>query len=171
MEDPRIQLARQAIQHYLENSEYLDLPADLPETLTQQAAGAFVSLKTSAGELRGCIGTFLPTKANLGLEIINNAVHAATQDPRFMAVELEELADLKISVDVLSEPEPTTREELDPHQFGIIVKADDGRSGLLLPDLEGVDTVDQQVEITCQKAGINPKEEFNIEKFKVKRYE
>lgn len=132
-------------------------------------AGVFVSLK-KFGELRGCIGTTAPTTANIVAEIIQNAVSAGCHDPRFSPVRPDELADLVYSVDVLGVPEPVTdRSQLDPARYGVIVSKA-GRSGLLLPDLEGVDTVEEQLSIACRKAGIGTHEDYRIQRFEVIRY-
>jgi AmmeMemoRadiSam system protein A len=136
----------------------------------QQRAGVFVSIHKKNGELRGCIGTFQPTTANVAEEIIQNAVSAATNDPRFDEIREDELDDLEISVDVLSPPEPVdSLKELDPKRYGVIVQSG-WRRGLLLPDLEGVDSVQQQVEIAMRKAGIRPGEPITLYRFEVKRY-
>ena len=128
-----------------------------------------MSLKKK-GELRGCIGTFGPTQLTIGAEIIVNAVSAATQDPRFSPVKAQELADITISVDILSEPEQVNSLcALDPQQYGVIVRKG-RRSGLLLPMLEGVTTVEEQVAIAMQKAGIRPDEEIDLLRFSVTRY-
>ena len=132
-------------------------------------AGTFVSLHRR-GQLRGCIGTFGPTQENVAEEIIHNSISSATQDPRFTPVEPRELADLEINVDVLSTPEPVSDlEELDPKRDGIIVSAG-RRLGLLLPDLDGVDTVAQQIDICRHKAGIGPNEPVQLQRFTVERY-
>jgi AmmeMemoRadiSam system protein A len=135
----------------------------------QGKAGVFVSLH-KGGELRGCIGTIEPAEGNIALEIINNAISAATRDPRFFPVTVDELPQLDYSVDVLTEPEPVASEkDLDPKKYGAIVEAG-WRRGLLLPDLEGVDTVERQIEICRVKAGIEPKEPVKLYRFEVKRY-
>ncbi len=122
------------------------------------------------GQLRGCIGTFAPTQPNIAAEIIQNAVSAGTQDPRFPPVEPAELPELDISVDILSEPERVDGlADLDPKRYGVIVRRG-RRSGLLLPDLEGVDRVEEQVAIAMQKAGISPAEEIELYRFSVTRY-
>jgi len=121
------------------------------------------------GQLRGCIGTISPVYNNLLAEIQHNAIAAATEDPRFSIVEPAELPELVYSVDVLGESEPAQRSELDPKRYGVIV-SDGRRRGLLLPDLEGVDTVEEQLLIALQKAGISPHEKYNIERFEVTRY-
>jgi len=135
----------------------------------KQRAGTFVSLH-KRGALRGCIGTFEPTCPNVAEEIIQNAISAATRDPRFPPVQDSELDDLEISVDVLSPPEPVeSMAELDPERYGVIVESG-WRRGLLLPDLEGVDTAEYQVEIARRKAGIGAHEPVQLYRFEVKRY-
>ncbi len=132
--------------------------------------GCFVSIKNSDGSLRGCIGTFMPTQADLSQEIIANALSAATRDPRFPPMRLEELEEAHISVDVLNEPEALLPGmALDPKIYGVIV-AKEGRRGLLLPDLEGVSKVPQQLAIAAQKAGIRDLEGAEIFRFTVVRY-
>ncbi|MDD3539285.1 MAG: AmmeMemoRadiSam system protein A [Atribacterota bacterium] len=164
-----VQLARQSIIYYLKNKKRLSLPDNLPPELTEKRAGVFVSLKKN-GKLRGCIGTFLPTQDNIALEIIENAISAAVHDPRFSPVTLDEVEKLTISVDILSIPEEVKDiSELDPKKYGIII-SHGYKKGLLLPDLEGVDTVEQQIDIARQKAGIYVNEDFKIERFEVKRY-
>ena len=137
----------------------------------KKRAGTFVSIHKH-GMLRGCIGTIEPTQPNVALEVIQNAISAATRDPRFPPITPDELDDLDIKVDVLSEPEPVkSLEELDPKRYGVIVKsARDWRRGLLLPDLEGVDTVEYQVDIARRKAGIRPDEPIELYCFEVVRY-
>jgi AmmeMemoRadiSam system protein A len=131
--------------------------------------GVFVSLHRR-GQLRGCIGTFSPTQPNVAQEVIRNAISSSTQDPRFDPVEPHELADLEINVDVLSTPEPIAGEaELDPRRYGVIVSAG-RRRGLLLPDLEGVDTVEDQIDICRRKGGIGPNEPVKLQRFTVARY-
>ena len=135
----------------------------------RQRAGVFVCLKVR-GMLRGCIGTFQPAEKNVAEEIVRNAVSAATCDPRFSCVRSEELPHIEYSVDVLTEPEPAKDlADLDPKRYGVIVQAG-GRRGLLLPDLEGVDTVEEQVSIAMQKAGIPPGAPVTLSRFEVKRY-
>lgn len=163
-----VALARQSLEHYLVRREYLTEPVGLPAELAGQA-GVFVSLK-KRGQLRGCIGTFGPTRPTIAAEIIHNAVSAATQDPRFPPVSLAELPEIDISVDILSAPERVdSLDDLDPRKYGVIVRRG-RRSGLLLPDLEGVDTVEEQVGIAMQKAGISPEEEIELYRFAVVRY-
>ncbi len=168
MEHPLVQLARKTIELYLRESKILDSPSELTEEMRQRA-GVFVSLHRH-GALRGCIGTFAPTQDNVAKEIIMNAISAATRDPRFIPMNGDELEDLEISVDVLSAPEPVKDiSELDAKKYGVIVSAG-GRRGLLLPDLDGVDTPQQQISICRQKAGISEKEPVQLAKFVVKRY-
>ena len=133
-------------------------------------AGAFCSIKKN-GSLRGCIGTISPVRDCLADEIVANAVSAAESDPRFSPITPDELCDLVISVDVLGEAEPIADEsELDPSRYGVIVSARDGRRGLLLPDLDGVDTVEEQVSIARRKGGIGPRERVSLQRFEVVRH-
>lgn len=166
---PFIQLARASIEHYLKTHKFLPLPHPVPKGM-EGRAGVFVSLKKH-GQLRGCIGTIEPVQENLAGEVIHNAVSAAVADPRFWPVDIKELPDLKISVDVLTPPEPVSSEaELDPRRYGVIVR-NGSRAGLLLPNLEGINTVAEQVSIARQKAGIGPDEPVKLERFQVVRYE
>ena len=123
------------------------------------------------GSLRGCIGTILPTTGSIAQEIANNAIKAAVSDPRFDLVSEDELPFLEINVDVLGDPEDIeSKEQLDVKRYGVIVSTSDGRRGLLLPDLEGVDTVDYQVAIAMQKGGISPDEKYYLQRFEVVRH-
>ncbi len=169
-EDPWVRLARTSLETYIRNGQQLtSLPDGLPEELTQRAAGTFVSLHLG-GRLRGCIGTIAPTAENVAWEIVNNAVSAATRDPRFAPVQPDELDALEYSVDVLGEPEVVTSlDKLDPKQYGVIVSCG-GRRGLLLPDLDGVDSVQQQIDIACKKGGIDASESYTLSRFKVVRH-
>jgi AmmeMemoRadiSam system protein A len=165
---PLVALAKDTVEKYVKEGKR---PAP-PKTLTQEMkekAGVFVSIH-SLGDLRGCIGTFEPQQRNVAAEVITNAISAAMRDPRFDPVTPDELKDLDYSVDVLTHPEPVADESaLDAKKFGIIV-ACGWRRGLLLPDLEGVDSVDEQIDICCQKGGISPEEPLQLYKFEVKRY-
>ena len=169
-EDPWVKLARLSLETWVTTGRQLErLPDGLPEELTGRAAGAFVSLHTD-GQLRGCIGTIAPTRETVAWEIVQNAVSACSRDPRFPPVRPEELEDLEYSVDVLGEPEPVdSAAQLDPRVYGVIVSSGH-RRGLLLPDLDGVDTAEQQLEIARQKGGIRPGEPFHIQRFKVVRH-
>jgi AmmeMemoRadiSam system protein A len=168
--DALVALARRAVETYVRERKVLDPdPLSGPEP---PRAGVFVSLHLPDGSLRGCIGTTEPTQPGVENEIVRNAISAATRDPRFYPLRPEELEGLDISVDVLGEPEEVSgTEELDPKRYGIILQTADGRQALLLPDLEGVDTVDQQVRITCRKGGIDPdRDRYRIFRFQVERH-
>ena len=168
MESLPVKWAKQSLKHFLDCQAYWPVPSDIPTEYSGQA-GVFVSLKKD-GELRGCIGTFAPTKQSIAAEIIANAVSAGTEDPRFWPVTAEELEKLTISVDILSLPERVRNQaELDPKRYGVIVKRG-RRSGLLLPDLEGVDRIEDQVAIARDKAGIAACEEVELYRFSVTRY-
>jgi AmmeMemoRadiSam system protein A/AmmeMemoRadiSam system protein B len=163
-------LARRTIETFVTSSQVIDRPDDLPE-LFNVRAGCFVSIKTRDGDLRGCIGTIDPVKDTLGEEIIANAISAATRDPRFAPVPATELPNLKYSVDVLSAPEPCSLDDLDPRLYGVIVEDESGfRRGLLLPNLEGIDTAEQQVEIASDKAGLTPNADVKLFRFRAERY-
>jgi AmmeMemoRadiSam system protein A len=169
---PLVQLARQAIEAYVRESRTIDPGARLTGEMKQRA-GTFVSLHNAHGQLRGCIGTFLPSQPNVALEVIHNAISAATRDPRFPPVRPRELAGLDVKVDVLSTPEPVAGpDDLDPVRYGLIVQAASGwpRRGLLLPDLPGVDTVEEQISICRRKAGIGPDEPIELSRFEVERH-
>ena len=168
-------LARLAIETYVQTGKQIPAPETLSDLLTVRAA-CFVSIKTyagktHAGELRGCIGTIEPLRQNLVEELIANAINAATRDPRFSPISAAELPDLRYSVDVLSAPEPAALADLDPKIYGVIVEDESGtRRGLLLPDIAGVDTVEQQVSIAAQKAAIAPGAAMKLSRFRVDRY-
>ena len=171
-EHPYVRWAIEVIENYILNGIKIEPRPDLPKELFERRAGAFVTLHKLDGSLRGCIGTYLPTQPNLALEIRENAIAAATRDPRFEPVRPEELDEIEVSVDILSEPVPVRSiDELDPKKYGIIVVSDK-RRGLLLPDIEGVDTVEEQIRIASLKAGIMyPYEKPEaIFKFTVERY-
>ena len=169
-EDPWVKLARRSLETYVKTGQRLtSLPEDLPAEMTTQQAGAFVSLHKN-GQLRGCIGTIAPTCDNLAWEIVQNAVSACSRDPRFSPVRPDELDELEYSVDVLGAPEPVdSPAALDPKTYGVIVSCG-GRRGLLLPDLDGVDSVEAQLSIALQKGGIRENEPYKIERFKVVRH-
>jgi hypothetical protein len=165
---PLVELARKSAETYVREGKTITMPSSLPSEMSGKA-GVFVSIK-KGGELRGCIGTFMPSFDSIGTETIMNAISAATKDPRFQPVREEELEDLTYSVDILSAPEKVKGvSELDPEKYGIIVISGQ-RRGLLLPDLEGVDTAEEQLRITRLKAGIPPHDEVEILRFEVKRY-
>lgn len=167
--DPLVSLAREAAEEYVRFGRMKISPVPLPVEL-QEKAGAFVCLKKH-GQLRGCIGTIAATEENLGREIIRNAVHAAVEDPRFEPVAEEELDDLVYSVDVLGAAERIDGlDQLDPTKYGVIVESGYKR-GLLLPDLDGVDTVEMQVSIALRKAGIQSGEPVALSRFQVIRHD
>ena len=200
-------LAKSAVENYIKENKIISSPKDLPEDFLKRRAGVFVTIEKK-NELRGCIGTYLPTRINIAEEVVHNAIAAATEDYRFGPIQKEELPYLSFTVYILSCPEPVKNiKELDPRKFGIIVKtgpftypnekevaldealphlpphlhleegsAFDGvipyKTGLLLPDLEGVDTIEQQIEICCQKGGIDPeREKIFIYRFTVEKYQ
>lgn len=176
-EDVYVRLARRTIEKYIISGRKLQMQGDLPkelrkempEEMFERRAGAFVSIKKD-GQLRGCIGTIQAVQSCLGEEIIENAVSASVRDPRFSPIEPEELESLVISVDVLGETEKiSSPEELDTERYGVIVTKG-RRRGLLLPNLEGIDTVEEQIAIAKQKAGIGAREEVELERFEVVRH-
>jgi len=194
------ELAKRATENYVREREIISLPGNLPKEFLEKKAGAFVTIEKSEDSeglfhsqeklsLRGCIGTYLPTRKNIAEEIIFNSIAAATEDYRFGPIREEELSCLRYTVYILNEPELVEDiKSLDPKKYGIIIKTVpivspdktdvvfDGhhtsKSGLLLPDLEGVDTVEKQISITCQKGGIDPVwEKFSIYRFTVEKYQ
>ncbi len=185
---PLILLTKLAIENYLKKGKIISSLNDLPEEFLTKRAGTFVTIEKD-GELRGCIGTYLPTRINIVEEIIRNAIAAATEDCRFGPIEKEELPYLSYTVYILSEPELVKNiKELDPKKFGVIVKTMPitfsqgtdvvfnghfvAKTGLLLPDLEGVDTTEKQLSIACQKGGIDPeREKIFIYRFTVGKYQ
>ncbi len=206
--NPYVSLAKEAMGNYIKEEKIISPPNDLPKEFFQRKAGVFVTIYTkyktpdTKCQLRGCIGTYLPTRQNIAEEIIHNAIAAATEDYRFGSIQKEELPYLSYEVSILSKPElvkdnksfaslsviaQQLSKELNPKKFGIIVKSQGfsspdvifnpapmpyQKTGLLLPDLEGINTVEKQISIACQKAGINPKtEKISIYKFTVEKYE
>jgi AmmeMemoRadiSam system protein A len=175
-ESPQTALARAVVESYVRTGRIPAAAAGgdegtLPEEMTARRAGVFVSIKKH-GALRGCIGTIAPTAGSVADEIRQNAVSAATRDPRFEAITEDELPYLSISVDVLGDAEPVASEDaLDPKRYGVIVSLG-GRRGLLLPDLDGVDTAAEQVSIAMKKAGIAERDRARVklERFEVVRY-
>ncbi len=165
---PIVELARQAVENYVRDRE-ISRPGKLTPEMREEA-GVFVSIH-KRGQLRGCTGTFQSTRSNVAREIIHNAIRSATRDHRFSPVTPEELPQLTYKVDILTKPEPvSSKSEMDPRKYGILVVYG-GRKGLLLPDLEGVDSVDQQIEIASAKGGINPDEPVKLYRFEVRRFE
>lgn len=166
---PLVQLAKDAVELYIREKRTLPVRTDeLPGELKERA-GVFVCLKVR-GMLRGCIGTFQPAEPTIAQETVRNAISAATCDPRFSCLRSEELGSIEYTVDVLTPPERIEdMRGLDPRRYGVIVQAGN-RRGLLLPDLEGVDTAEQQVGIAMQKAGIPPGTPVKLSRFEVRRY-
>lgn len=163
-------LARRAVETFVRERQLIEPDEQRPDSILNSKSACFVSIKT-AHDLRGCIGTIEPVKDTLAEEIVVNAVHAATRDPRFEPISAEELPNLRYSVDVLDSPEPARFEELDPAQYGVIVEDESGiRRGLLLPNIEGIDTAEQQVRIAARKAGIPPDMPLRLHRFRVRRF-
>jgi len=174
---PLVSLAARAVTEYVRHGQLLELPPADPLTPAlgarlSERAGTFVSIHKKNGDLRGCIGTFMPVRANVAEEVIANAIASASRDPRFYPIQESELDDLLISVDVLSEPEPIeSLHELDPQKYGVIVTDREGtRRGLLLPMLDQVQTAEQQVAIARHKAYIGADEPVQLFRFRVERY-
>jgi AmmeMemoRadiSam system protein A len=162
-----VRLAKRAVEAFVRKGEVIQLKRLSAEM--KEKAGVFVSIHKH-GELRGCIGTFEPQHDNVAEEIVANSISSASRDPRFLPVTKAELKKLEYSIDVLTRPEPVaSQEQLDPKKYGVIVEAG-WRKGLLLPDLEGVNTVEEQVDICRLKAGIDPDEPVKLYRFEVKRY-
>ena len=163
--NPYLLLAKQAIESYIKARKIIAPPEDLSKEFFERKAGVFVTINTkykiqnTKYELRGCIGTYLPTRINIAEEIIRNAIAAATEDYRFGPVQEKELSSLSYTVYILDKPELVKDiKELNPQKYGIIVKTEI-KSGLLLPDLDGVDTIEKKITICCQKGGIDPTKE------------
>jgi len=164
---PIVKLARDTVESYISSGNTAK-PEELISEMKEQA-GVFVSIHKH-GQLRGCIGTFEAVEDNVAEEIMANAISSATRDPRFPQVEASELAELEYNVDILSKPEPAEGvEQLDPERYGVIVESGLKR-GLLLPDLDGVDTVEKQIEICRMKAGIPFTSPITLYRFEVRRY-
>lgn len=154
--DKYVELAKKTVEEYVKNKKVIKIPRDLPEKFLVPQGGVFVTIRRKK-ELRGCVGTYLPTKENLAREIISSAISACSRDGRFPSVNEEEFPGLSYEVSVLSRPQKIKAiEKHDPKRHGLIVVCPDGRRGLLLPDLEGVDTVQDQIAIACKKGEINP---------------
>ena len=164
-------LAREAIETFVRTGKSISTP-DPPSALLAARAACFVSIKTTDGELRGCVGTIEPIRETLAEELIANAINAATRDPRFDPVTPSELTSLRFSVDILAAPQPAEFTDLDPKNYGVIVEDESGKlRGLLLPDIEGVDSANQQVSIAARKAGIAPGQPLKLSRFRVTRFQ
>ena len=167
--DFRVKLAKQALEAFVENHVILSQNT-ANSALLDEKAGCFVTIYKNK-RLRGCIGTIFPTQENLALEIIRNAIAAGTEDPRFMIVQNEELDDLVYSVDVLKAPEKISSiKQLDIKKYGVIVRGTYGRTGLLLPNIDGVNSIEEQVAIAREKAGLRESDFYTLERFEVIRY-
>jgi len=180
-----VELAKSAVENYVKYKKVIPVPDDFPKEYLEKRKGVFVTIMKDK-ELRGCIGTYLPVHKNIGEEIINNAILAATEDYRFPPISEKELGSLSYTVYILNEPELVKNiDDLDPKKYGVIVTTTPieniierkfngytiPKLGLLLPDLEGVDTVHQQIRIASMKAGIYPEEKFLIYRFTVEKYQ
>lgn len=169
-EDDYVSLARRSVETYVKTGKRATLPGGLPDAMLSTRAGAFVSLKKH-GKLRGCIGTISATAKNVAEEIVQNAISAASRDPRFYPVTEDELSELVYSVDILGPQEAVdSPEDLDVKRYGVIVERG-SRRGLLLPNLEGINSVDEQIAISKQKAGIRPEESVQLFRFEVVRHQ
>ena len=173
--DEYVKLAKNAIETYIKTGKTVEVPKGLPDEFYNARKGIFVTIYTTKGkkkELRGCIGTFRPTKECLAQEIIDNAISSAIHDYRFSRISNNELSDLEYEISLLEDPEPIDSvKRLDPIKYGVIVKSKDGRTGLLLPDIDGVETPEHQISIACQKAGIDPaSEEIHLYRFTVEKH-
>jgi AmmeMemoRadiSam system protein A len=170
-----IKLAKNSIEAYIKTGRKIEIPKDLPKELYSVQKGVFVTIYEKSNpekQLRGCIGTFLPTKENIAQEIIDNAISSATCDYRFSPIAKDELCNLEYEVNILNMPEQIESiKNLDPEKYGIIVKSTDGKTGLLLPNIKGIETSEQQISISCQKAGINlEREKIELYRFTVDKY-
>ncbi len=169
-----VKLAKNTIEEYIRTGEKIEIPENLPEEFYSVKKGVFVTIyeKRSEKKLRGCIGTFMPTKENVAQEIIDNAISAAMHDYRFDPISKSELDDLVYEVSLLNPPEQINSvTDLDAKKYGVIVKSLDERTGLLLPDIEGVKTPEEQISIACQKAGIDLEmEKIELLRFTVSKY-
>ena len=165
---PLVKLAFRSVEHFIETSKHLPCPDPLPKDLKQNA-GTFVSIKKD-GKLRGCIGTIMPKYKNLAEEIIQNAVQAANEDPRFDPINKSELSQLTFSVDVLTPLEKIENlKEHDTKRFGLVIKGK-GKQGLLLPDLDIIKSADQQFTVCLKKGGFKENDTYELFRFEVKRF-
>ena len=165
---PLVLLAMQSVKFQLEKGRPLPCPNPLPDGMQQQA-GTFVSIKKN-NLLRGCIGTIQPKYGNVAEEVIQNAIKAMSEDPRFPAVEIHELKELTFSVDVLTIPEKIKDTvSLDVKRYGLIVQYEN-KKGLLLPNLKNIETIDQQLKVCLKKGGIKATDNYELYRFEVKRF-
>jgi len=162
-------VAREAVEHHFRNGG--SHPVEVDDSYLKQPAGVFVTIRTRGGRLRGCRGTIVPQQSSVVEEARTVALASAFQDERFEPVTEAELSQLKFEVSVMNSPEPVSSPtELDPHRFGVIVSTVDGRRGLMLPEVEGLDTVEEQLAATCRKAHIDPREPLTIERFTTQKF-
>lgn len=179
---PLVSLAKEAVEKYIKTGQVI-APKALPDEFLSKKSGTFVTIKKN-NKLRGCIGTYLPNKDNIAQEVISNAIAAASKDYRFGKIKKEELNQLSYTVYILSNPEPVkSLDQLDPNQYGIIVKSENSnedvvfnghksaKTGVLLPDLNGIDTPEKQLVAACQKAGVSKQEKIKVWRFKTKKYD
>ncbi|MBU4338365.1 AmmeMemoRadiSam system protein A [Patescibacteria group bacterium] len=153
--DEYTRLAQKTTEEYIKNGKIIKILEGLPEEFYSRKSGVFVTIFKS-DELRGCVGTYLPAKKNIGQEIIDNAISACSRDHRFLPIDKSDLPYLKYEVSILSSPQLVEDiKKHNPKRHGLIVRCADGRCGLLLPDLDKIDTIDEQFQIACQKGGIN----------------
>jgi len=169
-----VKLAKNTIETYIKTGEKIVIPKNLPEEFYNCQKGVFVTIHEMHSEkrLRGCIGTFIPTKENIAREIIDNAISAAIHDHRFSPITERELNDLSYEVSLLNPPERINSiKSLNAKKYGVIVKSQDGKIGLLLPDIDGINIPEHQISIACQKAGIDlEKEKIELFRFTVNKY-
>lgn len=171
--DPFVELARLTIHHFTRHKKSpSEIPEEIQRALADQRAATFVSIHTRNGELRGCKGTLEPRHATVQEEVIRNAISTCSQDTRFAPIREDELDTLEIHVDVLSSLEPVQGpSELDVKRYGVVVSTSDGRRGVLLPNIETINTPEDQIAIACRKAGINPRHEaITLERFTTTRH-
>ncbi|HET8931947.1 MAG TPA: AmmeMemoRadiSam system protein A [Polyangiales bacterium] len=163
-----LRVAREAIEQSLSGG---DLPAytPLPEPW-REPRGVFVTLRKQTGALRGCVGHLSPTGRTLLDEVAACAIAAAERDTRFRPVSARELPSLRIEISLLSPSEPVSdHSQLDPRRYGVIVSCG-GARGVLLPDVEGVDTVEDQIRIAADKGGLPANRPWEIERFEVLKH-
>lgn len=168
-----IELAKSAVESFIKDKKTIRPDKNKHYDLLKERKGVFVSIMSKEGQLRGCIGTYLPTKDNVAEEIIENAISAATRDGRFLKIKEDDLPNLKYSIYLLEKPRPITDiSKLNPKKYGILLKTDLKKSALLLPNLPGINSPEEQFSIACQKGGINPDiEKIDIYLFEAKKYE
>lgn len=165
------ELARNAVEAYVLKWQVVEPPLTPGALLLSRPSACFVSIKTVERQLRGCVGTVEPEKSTLAEEVIANAIKAATRDPRFSPVSADDLTSLRYSVDVLGSLEQAQFEDLNPAIFGVVVTDQSGsRRGLLLPDIESIETAAQQISVAAKKAGIKTGEPLRLFRFPTRRF-